>query len=62
MAEKETVLIARKNGNPINLQVVNKDEIPSKEELKAIQRGLEDIRLGRTVEVANIDDIWSSIQ
>lgn len=61
LAEKEVVLIARKNKKPIALSVASDTDIPSKEELDAIQRGLDDIRNGRTIRIENVDDIWGSI-
>ncbi|MEG0993260.1 MAG: prevent-host-death protein [Bacteroidales bacterium] len=61
LAEKELVLVARKNKKPIALYVAEDDDIPSKEELQAIQRGLEDVRNGNTVKIDNIEDIWASI-
>ncbi len=61
LAESETVLVSRKNAKPIALVVANDDDIPSKEEILAIQRGLEDIRANRTIKVENIEDIWASI-
>ncbi|MDR1408246.1 MAG: prevent-host-death protein [Tannerella sp.] len=60
LAEKETVFVFRKNGKPISIRVANDDDIPSKEELMSIQRGLEDVRLGKTSDV-NMEDIWASI-
>lgn len=61
LAEKEVVLIARKNKKPIALSVASDTDIPSIEELDAIQRGLDDIRNGRTIRIENVDDIWGSI-
>jgi PHD/YefM family antitoxin component YafN of YafNO toxin-antitoxin module len=60
-AEKELVLVARKNRRPAALYVPNDDDIPSKEELQAIQRGLDDVRNGRTVKIKNSQDIWADI-
>jgi hypothetical protein len=61
LAEKETVLIARKNGNPISIRVANDDDFSSKEELMSIRKGLEEVRLGKTVDIENVEDIWASI-
>lgn len=47
LAEKEIVLIARKNARPIAVSVVNEDDILTKEELQSINAGLEDIKAGR---------------
>lgn len=48
LAEKETVLISRKNARPIVLSVADDKDFLTKAELDAIQRGLDDIRNGRT--------------
>lgn len=60
-AENEIVLVARKNRKPIALYVPNDDDIPSREELQAIQRGLDDVRNGRTIKIKNSQDIWADI-
>ena len=51
MAEKETVLVSRRNGRTIIIKVAEEDDLLSKEELLSIQRGLEDIKAGRTYEM-----------
>ena len=61
LAERETVLVSRKNAKPIALVVANDDDMPSKEEILAIQRGLEDIAANRTIKIENIEDIWANI-
>lgn len=61
LAEKELVLVARKNKKPVAIYVAEDDDMPTKEELQAIQRGLDDVREGRTVKIENIEDIWASI-
>jgi len=61
LAEKETVLVTRKNGKAISINVANDEDVPTKMEFLAIQRGLEDIRLNRTIKIKNITDIWESI-
>lgn len=48
LAESETVFVARKNGRPIVISVADDDDFLSKEELLSIQKGLEDIKNGRT--------------
>lgn len=48
LAENEVVLIARKNARPIVISVADDDDFLSKEELLSIQKGLEDIKNGRT--------------
>jgi Phd_YefM. len=48
LAESEAVFVARKNARPIVISVADDDDILSKEELLSIQKGLEDIKNGRT--------------
>jgi predicted transcriptional regulator len=48
MAEKETILVSRRNAAPIMVCAVRDEDFPSREELAAIQRGIEDIRSGNT--------------
>lgn len=48
LAERETVFVSRKNARPIVISVADDDDFLSKEELLSIQRGLEDIKNGRT--------------
>jgi PHD/YefM family antitoxin component YafN of YafNO toxin-antitoxin module len=60
-AEKELVLVARKNRKPVALYVPDDDDVPSMEELQAIRRGLDDVRNGRTVKIKNSGDIWADI-
>nr|WP_294706820.1 prevent-host-death protein [Prevotella sp.] len=48
LAERETVFVSRKNARPIVISVADDDDFLSKEELLSIQKGLEDIKNGRT--------------
>lgn len=48
LAERETVFVARKNARPIVISVADDDDFLSKAELLSIQKGLEDIKNGRT--------------
>lgn len=48
LAEREAVFVSRKNARPILISVADDDDFLSKEELLSIQRGLEDIKNGRT--------------
>lgn len=48
LAESETILVARKNARPIVIRVADDDDFLSKAELQSIQKGVEDIRNGRT--------------
>lgn len=61
LAEKESIFIARKNARPIVINVAEDDDFISKDELKAIYKGLEDIKNGRTTKIQNINNIWESI-
>lgn len=60
LAENETVCVARKNARPVVISVAN-DEFFSKEELMAIQKGMDDIKNGRTTKIEDINNIWESI-
>lgn len=48
LAEREIVFVARKNARPIVISVADDDDYLSKAELLSIQKGLEDIKTGRT--------------
>lgn len=48
LAESEVILVARKNARPIVISVADDDDYLSKAELLSIQKGLEDIKNGRT--------------
>lgn len=48
LAESETVFVARKNARPIVISVADDDDMLSNAELKSIQKGLDDIKNGRT--------------
>ena len=48
LAESETIFVARKNARPIVISVADDDDYLSKAELLSIQKGLEDIKNGRT--------------
>ncbi len=61
LAEKESIFIARKNARPIVINVAEDDDFISKDELKAIYKGLEDIKNGRTTKIQDINNIWESI-
>lgn len=61
LAEKESIFIARKNARPIVINVAEDDDFISKDELKAIYKGLEDIKNGRTTKIQDIYNIWESI-
>jgi hypothetical protein len=48
IAESETVLVMRRNAKPVVINVATDEDLPTSSELAVIQRGLEDIRSGRT--------------
>lgn len=65
MAETETILVSRRNAAPIMVCAVREGDFPSKEELAAIQRGIEDIRNGNTFRMAkneSLDDFLNRIE
>ncbi len=47
LAEKETILISRKNQRPIVINVADEEDFLSKEELDSIQQGMKDIQEGK---------------
>lgn len=61
LAEKETVLVARKNARPILISVVNDEDALTAKEMISIQKGMEDIRNGNTTQIKDINNIWESI-
>lgn len=65
LAEKETVFVSRRNAAPIIVHAATEDDFPSKEELAAIQRGIEDIKQGRTFKMQkdeSLDDFLDRIE
>ena len=48
LAESEIIFVVRKNARPIVISVADDDDYLSKAELLSIQKGLEDIKNGRT--------------
>lgn len=65
MAEKETILVSRRNAAPIMVCAVREGDFPSREELAAIQRGIDDIRNGNTFRMAeneSLDDFLNRIE
>lgn len=61
LAERETIFVARRNARPIVISVADDDDYLSKAELLSIQKGLEDIKNGRTTKIKDINNIWESI-
>ena len=65
MAETETILVSRRNAAPIMVCAVREGDFPSREELEAIQRGIEDIKQGRTFKMRkdeSLDDFLNRIE
>lgn len=65
LAEKETILVTRRNGKPITIGVTNEKDIPTPAELASIQRGMDDIMNGRTYEMRpneTLDDFLNRIE
>lgn len=65
MAEKETILVSRRNAAPIMVCAVRKGDFPSREELAAIQRGIDDVRNRNTFRMAkneSLDDFLNRIE
>ena len=65
MAETETILISRRNAAPIMVCAVREGDFPSREELAAIQRGIDDVRNGNTFRMAkneSLDDFLNRIE
>ena len=61
LAESETIFVARRNARPIVISVADDDDYLSKAELRASQKGMEDIKNGRTTKIKDINNIWESI-
>lgn len=65
MAERETIFVSRRNAAPIVIYAAKEEDFPSKEELSAIQRGIEDIKNGRTFKMGkneSLDDFLNRIE
>ena len=65
MAETETILVSRRNAAPIMVCAVREGDFPSREELAAIQRGIDDVRNGNTFRMAkneSLDDFLNRIE
>lgn len=65
MAEKETIFVSRRNAAPIVVYAATEEDFPSKEELAAIQRGIEDIKAGRTFKMQqneSLDDFLNRME
>lgn len=61
IAEKTPVFVTRAGKNPICISGISLDNIPTKEELKAVKEGLLEYKEGKTTKIADINNIWESI-
>lgn len=57
LAERETILVSRKNARPIVISVADDDDFLSKSELLSIERGLEDIKNGKTYQMQESESL-----
>lgn len=65
LAERETIFVTRRNAAPIVMRAAMEDDFLSKEELEAIQRGIEEIKVGRTLQVRkneSLDEFLNRIE
>lgn len=65
MAEKETIFVSRRNAPPIVVNAATEEHFPLGEELAAIQRGIDDIKAGRTFKMQeneSLDDFLNRIE
>ena len=61
LAEKEMVLVSRRNKAPIAIFTPSDDDFLTKKEIECISRGFEEIKRGETTRIENIENIWESI-
>ena len=64
-AGKETTFFSHRNAAPIVVYADTEEDYPSREELMAIQRGIEDIKAGRTFKMGkgeSLDDFLNPIE
>ena len=61
LADKEVVLVTRRNSRPIRISVVDEDDFLSAKEVAAILQGLEDVKSGNTTKIEDINNIWADI-
>lgn len=60
LAEKEPVFVTRVGKKPIALTPVDFENNFTTEDLKSIQRGIDDIKVGRSKQVT-AENLWESI-
>lgn len=61
LADKEVVLVTRRNSRPIRISVAEEEDFLSAKEVAAILQGLEDIKNGNTTPIRDINNIWADI-
>ena len=61
LAEKEMVLVSRRNKAPVAIFTPSDDDFLTKKEIECIGRGMEEIKRGETTRIKNIENIWESI-
>jgi PHD/YefM family antitoxin component YafN of YafNO toxin-antitoxin module len=61
MAAEEPVFIMRRNARPVVLTSADDFYVPTKDELLAIQKGLNDIEEGKGTKIKDPKNIWESI-
>ena len=61
LAENEVVYVAWKDARLIAIRATSNEDDLSEAELQSIQKGLDDIKNGRTTKIKDINNIWESI-
>lgn len=61
LADKEVVLVTRRNSRPIRISVAEEEDFLSAKEVAAILQGLEDIKNRNTTPIHDINNIWADI-
>ena len=61
LAEKEIVLVSRRNKAPVAIFTPSDEDFLTKKEIESIGRGFEEIRQGKTIRIENVESIWESI-
>lgn len=61
LAEKEIVLVSRRNKAPVAIFTPSDEDFLTKKEIESIGRGFEEIREGKTIRIENMENIWESI-
>ena len=61
LADKEVVLVTRRNSRPIRISVADEEDFLSAKEVAAILQGLDDIKNGNTTPIHDNNNIWADI-